>query len=293
MTTHMQQPGLRLLPVELLYEIQLYALSPALPCLSQFFLDIFKGTPISFRVQFLLASCTNILTPSHTADILSKALRYPLCTLPVLDQLYIKLEYLTQSESPLIIPHDSKLGRRTRTCEIPRRIFRALTSRKDGQDWRTSDEPLPFIQHLLSKGSNFPAFDPNSHQGYALTRAVHARHTPLIRLLLQMGASPTYKEGMAVKVAIKQKNLKMVKLLVERDDRDGSLLPPGLAKAEAQAQKPQKGKRRRLEDRIEVDQSMLKLAVKCNAGDIIDYFAWEKGVVPDMQTLTSMTSMRK
>lgn len=73
----------------------------------------------------------------------------------------------------------------------------------------------------------------------------------------------------------------MVKLLVERD---GSLVLPGLTKGEVQ--KPQKGKRRRLEDRVEVDQSMLKLAVKCNAGDIIDYLAWEKGVVPDMQTLT-------
>jgi len=37
---------------------------------------------------------------------------------------------------------------------------------------------------------------------------------------------------------------------------------------------------------------MLKLAVKCNARDIIDYLAWEKGVVPDMQTLKTLTSLR-
>ncbi|KXN88484.1 hypothetical protein AN958_07150 [Leucoagaricus sp. SymC.cos] len=89
---------------------------------------------------------------------------------------------------------------------------------------------------------------------------------------------------MAVKVAIKQKNLRMVKMLVERDDRDGSLVPIPTK----QIQKPQKGKRRRLEDRVEVHPSMLKLAVKCNARDIIDYFAWEKGIIPDMQTLTSL-----
>ena len=68
----------------------------------------------------------------------------------------------------------------------------------------------------------------------------------------------------------------MVKLLVERklverDHRDKS-----------------KEKRRRLGDRIEVDQSMLKLAVKCDAADIIEYLAWDKGVIPDMQTLASI-----
>lgn len=94
---------------------------------------------------------------------------------------------------------------------------------------------------------------------------------------------------MAVKVAIKQKNLKMVKMLVEREDRDGSLVPCLAPSPERkEVQKRQKGKRRRLEDRVEVDQSMLKLAVKCNARDIIGYLAWEKGVVPDMQTLNSL-----
>jgi len=88
---------------------------------------------------------------------------------------------------------------------------------------------------------------------------------------------------MAIKVAIKQKNLKIMKMLVEREDRGESL-----ASSPREVRKKQNGKRRRLEDRVEVDQSMLKLAVKCNAKDIIDYLAWEKGVVPDMQTLMSL-----
>jgi hypothetical protein len=100
-------------------------------------------------------------------------------------------------------------------------------------------------------------------------------------LLLELGASPVCKEEMAVKVAIRQRDLKTVKMLVERDG-----LVPTFTNREVQ--KPQKGKRRRLEDRVEVNQSMLKLAVKCNAKDIIDYLVWEKGVVPDMQTLTSI-----
>lgn len=85
---------------------------------------------------------------------------------------------------------------------------------------------------------------------------------------------------MAVKVAIRQRDLETVKMLVERDG-----LVPSTNRG---MPKPQKGKRRRLEDRVEVDQSMLKLAVKCNARDIIDYLVWEKGVLPDIQTLKNI-----
>jgi len=138
--------------------------------------------------------------------------------------------------------------------------------------------------HIYRKGDSFPPLDPNCYQGYALTKAVHARHIPLIQYLLDLGASPIMKDAIAVKVAIKQKNLKIVKMLVEREDRDGPLASDSPSSAK-EVQKKQKGKRRRLEDRVEVDQSMLRLAVKCNARDIIDYLAWEKGVVPDMQTL--------
>ena len=82
----------------------------------------------------------------------------------------------------------------------------------------------------------------------------------------------------------------MVKLLVERDYWDKSLISPALAKEKRLVQIAQKGKRRRLGDRVEVDQSMLKLAVECDATDIIGYLAWDKGVIPDMQTLTSIHS---
>ena len=213
------------------------------------------------------------MTPLHFADILSKALRFPLCTIAVLDQLCSRLELLSRSRSPLIIWPEPKNHSRVHLCELPRRLFRPLAPRKE---WRTCDEPLPFLQHILNKGTSFPPLNPDSHQGYALTRAVYAHHISLIRLLLQLGASPACKEGIAVKVAIRQRNLKMVKLLVERklverDHRDKS-----------------KEKRRRLGDRIEVDQSMLKLAVKCDAADIIEYLAWDKGVIPDMQTLASI-----
>lgn len=168
-------------------------------------------------------------------------------------------------------------------CKLPRHFFRSLAPRKDGEDWKITDQPLPFLTHILRKGDSFPPLDPNGYQGYALIKAVHARHIPLIEFLLDLGASPALKDSLAIKVAIKQKNLKIVKMLVEREDRGGSL-----ASSPSEVRKKQNGKRRRLEDRVEVDQSMLRLAVKCNAKDIIDYLAWEKGVVPDMQTLMSL-----
>ncbi|XP_006459114.1 hypothetical protein AGABI2DRAFT_201079 [Agaricus bisporus var. bisporus H97] len=275
--------GLHSLPIELLYEIQLYALSPFLPYLSHYLSCTFNESPISFRVQYLLAACTSInKIPLQASDVLSKALRYSLCTPSVLDSLCSKLDSLSKCKPALIEPLD-----RMYTCELPRRLFRSLTLRSDGRDWHVGDEPLPFLKHIFNKGTRFPILDPNSLQGYALTRAVHARHKPLIQFLLDIGAWPACKGGMAIKVAIKQKNLEMVKMLVERAEKRRVLSCTTLAVGDG-GQKHE-GKRRGLEGGLEfAEQSMLKLAVKCNARDIIDYLAREKGIIPDMETLNSL-----
>ncbi|KAG8886863.1 hypothetical protein FRC00_000612, partial [Tulasnella sp. 408] len=44
--------------------------------------------------------------------------------------------------------------------------------------------------------------NPDSHRGYFLARAVHLNHEPLVDLLLAYGASPSEKNGVAVKFAI-------------------------------------------------------------------------------------------
>lgn len=75
-----------------------------------------------------------------------------------------------------------------------------------------------------------------------------------------------------MKVAIRQKNLEMVKLLVER-----------------QESKKKKGKRRKIEDRLSLDSDMLKIAVMANAHDIVEYLYREKKILPDMLTLKKMT----
>jgi len=73
-------------------------------------------------------------------------------------------------------------------------------------------------------------------------------------------------------LAIRQRNLKMVKILVERGDKNV-------------ARGTEKHKKRRLDDRVVVNGKMLKLAVKCGAHEIARYLTEEKGVMPDMQTL--------
>ncbi len=76
-----------------------------------------------------------------------------------------------------------------------------------------------------------------------------------------------------MEVAIRQKDLTMVKLLVERP------------------QVRTNGKRRRTEDRVQLDSKALKIAVKMKAQDIIEYLHFEKRVIPDVHTLKKLTCL--
>jgi len=72
-------------------------------------------------------------------------------------------------------------------------------------------------------------------------------------------------------VAIRQKDLCLVRMLIEREDKN--------------TRKARQHKKRKLEDRVAVTRDMLRLAIKYSAHDIAEYLMQEKGVVPDMQTL--------
>lgn len=190
--------------------------------------------------------------------ILTKLLRYPICTADILDALFrISSDIVSLKWRP----------------ELPRRLFRSLAPRSRAKPplWTDQDHPLPFLNYLFTCPNIHPP-DVNSHEGYALTKAVQAGFVPLVRFLLDHGASPRHKNSMPILVAIHRKDLSLVRLLVERVDRDP-------------AEQKQKGKRRKLEDRAQVTPEMLKVAVKLNAQDIVEYFTKEKGCVPDMQTL--------
>lgn len=181
--------------------------------------------------------------------------RYPCCTpqvLDILDRKYAATPHPT-SQRPL----------------FPRRLVRDLKPPKE-RGWTPEDHPLPFLRHIYArKKETWP--DINAYEGYALTRAVRADFVPLVRFLLDHGASPKYGEGIAVLVAIQKKSLSMVKMLIERPQSD-----------------VQPGKRRKLADRINVTKDMLKLAAKCKANDIIEYLMKDKDCVPDMETILIM-----
>ncbi|KAG0708246.1 hypothetical protein DFH29DRAFT_979529 [Suillus ampliporus] len=249
------------LPVELLYEIQLFSASPSLPLACKTLYRIFSASPSSYRAQYLIASLEAAQIKDNT--IPTKLLRYPICTVDILEALFrISSDITTLSFAP----------------ELPRRLFRSLTpkSRAKPPVWTDQDHPLPFLNYLFTCPKIHPP-DVNSHEGYALTKAVQAGFVPLVRFLLDHGASPRYKNSISILVAIHRKDLPLVRLLVERVDEESG--PDG---------QKQNGKQRKLEDRVEATPEMLKVAMKLDARDIVEYFMREKGCVPDLQTLLMM-----
>ncbi|KAI0315076.1 hypothetical protein OF83DRAFT_1029799, partial [Amylostereum chailletii] len=241
------------LPVELLYEIHFYALSEFLPHASRRLHAVFKSAPPTVHAEYLLGRCLPLPKQKPHACPIARALRYPICTQPVLDAL---------------LRHPSCPEPSTDPLPLPRRLFPAGAPPPGG--FKDRHAPLPFLRHLFSH-PRLPTPDPNSHDGYPLVRAVVAGHTPLVRFLLDHGAAPKRKDGLAVLAAIRRRDLALVKLLVE---------PP------AQGGQAARGKRRRMPDRVEVGPLMLKTAVQCQADDIVEYLMKEKGCVPDMKTIT-------
>ena len=219
------------------------------------------------HADYLAARHAALLITSHRPHIITYALRFPLCTLPVLAAL---LERSTSISSTGGAPANDDKKRssargpsRPRPPDLPRRLFRQLSA--------SGDEVLPLLRYLYRSGSTWPYPDADSHDGYALVRAVYVGAVPLVRFLLDHGASPRLGKALSVKLAIKRRDLALVRLLVE---------PPDVCPEERRA-----GKRRKLADRVQVDSEMLKAAVARGAQDIAEYLMNEKGCVPDLETL--------
>jgi Ankyrin repeats (3 copies) len=195
----------------------------------------------------------------------TRALRYPVCSEQVLDGV------LRHPECPSITGT---------TPELPKRLFRMLKPRIRSRlrvvAWSENDAPLPFLRYLY----DHPRLllvppDADAHDGYALIKAVSAGFVPLVRFLLDHGASPHRRNYLAVMIAIHQKDLTMVRLLIERGYGEGT------------AKKP------RLDDRVPSTLEMLKKAVACGAEDIVGYFLNEKAIVPDMHTIQLLTGRHR
>lgn len=267
------------LPVELLYEVGLYAASPTLPQTCRYLNAIFKASPASYRAQYLV-TCLEQSRPREDA-IITKILRYPICNEDVLEA-YFRMAASKADSWKRWVP------------ELPRRLFRTLATdskssrspsvsrvaprrgRSEGGAlrWTELDHPVPFLRYLYTC-PHIPPPAVNSHQGYALTKAVQTRFVPLIQFLLSHGATPDWKNNLAIFIAIYRKDLPMVKMLVERSEKTNTR-PEGRSAGV---------KRRKLEDRVSVTPEMVRAAVKCKAQDIVEYFTREKGCIPDIHTL--------
>lgn len=131
----------------------------------------------------------------------------------------------------------------------------------------------------------------NAHEGYALTRAVLSGFVPLIQFLLENGADPTLKDGIAVKLAIQMQDLGLMKMLIERGTAPSTASSLSVSRrlsfGPAQGG-PQGTKRRKMEDRVMVTPMMLRTAVKHGAMDIASWMMSEKGCVPDIHTVNLM-----
>ncbi|KAF5327660.1 hypothetical protein D9619_004861 [Psilocybe cf. subviscida] len=245
--------GLHSLPIELLHDIQLYALSETLPHVSQHFYYVYKRASAFYHANYILGRILQAGEP-QIPEIYSKALRYPLCDEKVLTAVV----GLIKVRLPNRPPSSSKV-------QLPRRLFRDLDS--------DSQKSIEFL-HALYRTCDIPQIDTNANEGYALARAVHAKCVPLVKLLLEHHASPKRKDCLAVKVAIRQRSVEMVKLLVERP------VDPTLPLA----------KKRKTGDRVELTSEMLRMAIGVGAHEVVEYLYREKSVIPDFQTLKRMGS---
>jgi len=144
----MRTLSLDTLPVELLYEIQKYALSPYLPHVSRHLYAVYKSAPTSVQAQYLIGRFLRESEYSPRQSIITVVLRYPVCSQGVLEAI------LRSPECPSV----SRTGRKT---ELPRRLFRALSPRdsarcsgqrkpedKTSGGWTEDDDPLPFLRYL-------------------------------------------------------------------------------------------------------------------------------------------------
>jgi len=220
------------------------------------------------------------------AGLISKALTYPVCTLQIFQR------YLNIVPAPYrhLYPNQRQSGDAaaapiketpTRLFILPRRFFRDLkpTTLDEIQQDNARHSFLEFLYALPPV--SYPGTDKkqalkpntNSHDGYPLIKAVQARDMRLINFLLSHKADPNKKDKSAVLLAIHQRNLDLVKLLVEGNN---------------QRKEGHVRKKKKKEDIVDVDNILLAAAVRANATDIVEWLVTEKGCVPDIRTLRSM-----
>ncbi|WWC62840.1 uncharacterized protein I303_105438 [Kwoniella dejecticola CBS 10117] len=306
------------LPAELLFQIHQLAQNPFLPRTTRYLHSLFHQPSPHYAATYLL----NLYSTFGPDEILVRSLRHPICDVGVAQEIrrmwdrrrgYIEASHKpagdnvasvktgsssSSSSSPLLSPSSTKTPtrliarpRKSRSpsptsarqsppeptappltcCELPRRLFR------DPPDLLQPIHPL--IKYIFDTYSP----SPNSHKGYPLFRAILTSNYDLVSFLLAQGADPSIRDSFALEIAISMKDLKMVKLLVERDAFHGTPATPSPAKDGVK-----KGKKVKLGDRIEIGTKMVERAIEKGAKEIINYFVYEKKVMPPLHSIMNI-----
>ncbi|KAF8318516.1 hypothetical protein DL93DRAFT_403050 [Clavulina sp. PMI_390] len=174
-----------------------------------------------------------------------------------------------------------------------------------------SSPPSPPLSITSPKHNTLFSLFVGNNGGAALTLSVAFGAHKVVRALLAMGGDPSAKGGIAVRTAIRRKDLALVRMLVERnpaqtasdDDeaesttsatnsptsvKTASTLPrtsPKIRRDKGPAATKSTSKRRKLQDRVTITPELVAEAMRLDARDIVNYFVVEKGCSPDVRAL--------
>ncbi|KAG8910421.1 hypothetical protein FRC01_006344 [Tulasnella sp. 417] len=197
---------------------------------------VFKSTSARFRADYIITITDapgryQYSLETWWRDRLETWLRYGICDFEVLQHL------IKQARPPRL--GDRRYGDRFGDkFELPKRILRSFASAEsESQESRLIGEVIAmgFLRYLL-RPIELPGYaqaedvksqgpetvmlsgNSNSHDGYFLRRAVQLGHEPLVDLLLAHGCDPLQKAGLAVTLAIRSKDERMVRKLISKND---------------------------------------------------------------------------
>ncbi|KAF9513118.1 hypothetical protein BS47DRAFT_1296740, partial [Hydnum rufescens UP504] len=250
---------------QLIYRLHLEALNPCLPLVSRSLLAVLKAAPHSLRAQYLMACYPFHKVYSRNNGLaltIQSSLSHAMC-----DTMVIRAIHRLHALEPLRGGEIIELN-----IQLPKRLFRDLGPSLERQS-RVIDTLRQLQSHRTIYRPNI-----NSHRGYPLTMACRQGAVELMKVLLEMGADPGKQGALAVKVAIRLRNLAHVRMLVERTE----------AVCNHDPRCPSCRKRRKLEDRVIITPELVREAVKVDARDIVDYFVHVKGCSPTLRTLEQL-----
>ncbi|CAK9780484.1 hypothetical protein CC85DRAFT_283454 [Cutaneotrichosporon oleaginosum] len=289
------QPSARLfdLPDEILRQIHLYSGSAAFGVVDKQMRISFDD--INYKARWALYTrCTakeQICSAKKGAAVLDQILSLRLCNQDVLERVLElwerrlrdyeraeREEQLRQWErskehqlwdglEPGDTPPPPSPPRPTpRPNKIPRRLLRT----PEGARPRLH----PFVRYLVER------FDipPDADSSYPLMRGAADANYELVRFLLERGAKVTMSEHIAFRAAIHNKDLKMMKLLVEVDDQQ----PTEHGGSGARNIPLLKS------DRLQCPREWVDLALKSEAYDIAHWLVDEKGLTPSLDRIMSL-----